>query len=481
MIIISRLARLCLPGLVLFANPAFSNPVLSNPAPDFSACSDSAQHPDLQGSLCSRVVVPLAYATAKQNASAGAEQIELFIRKFPAPGRSQGSVWIINGGPGESGATSYSLVASLKRGFPHMDIVIPDHRGTGFSGKICPKEEAPDSAAGIALEGAEWGSCFAAMHQMATRTREFGISNAAHDLHTLIRRFDDRKPLYLYGVSYGTQLILRTLQLGKLPLKGVVLDSLVPPQTNGDYDLSQRSHNTDEVGRVVLAQCDRDPACHAMMGDSVATVYRQLLDQLQANPERANTMPRKNLKLFLGRLLDFPATRARIPWLIRDLANGKQDELEAVSKLLKQSTTRFGQYPQSSPSIPLTMVISMSENTLRPEISAEQVKTNDSALMFTSDLPGFLAAPSAYPVYAKDRFYGKEPENFPPLLVLQGKLDPKTPYAGALLHINALRQHGNVQLVSVPDAPHFILAFAPQCFEQATRAFVRGQPLPLCK
>jgi pimeloyl-ACP methyl ester carboxylesterase len=218
-----------------------------------------------------------------------------------------------------------------------------------------------------------------------------------------------------------------------------------------------------------------------MMGEPAVNVLHQLLEQLRANPERANAMPRKDLKLFFGRLLDFPLTRARLPWLIKDLANGKDVELDAIGNLLKQSTVRFGQYRQSSPSIPLTMVISVSENTLRPDIDVAQVKAEDARLLFTSDLPTYLAAPSAYPVYAKDAWFGKEPNRFPPMLVLQGRLDPKTPYAGALLHINALRAHGDVQLVTVPDAPHFILAFAPTCFEQATRAFVRGQPLPLCK
>jgi pimeloyl-ACP methyl ester carboxylesterase len=476
-----QIASLCLTVIGFCSNWALATTSHATPAKLFTSCSDSRDHPDLAGSLCSRVTVPLSYDKPDPASSAGVEQIELFVRKFPYHGKSRGSVWIINGGPGESGATSYSLVASLRRGFPQMDIFIPDHRGTGYSSKICSREEAPDSVDGIALGGAEWGSCFAAMQQSAARTRQFSISNAAHDLRALVFRFDDHKPVYLYGVSYGTQLILRTLQLGTLPVKGVILDSLVPTQTNVAYDLSQRSHTTDDVGRAILRQCDLDSACHAMMGDRAAAVYGRLLDQLHADPERANAMPRKDLKLFLSRLLDFPATRARLPWLIKDLSTGKSAELEATSKLLLKTIARFGQYRQSPASIPLTMLISGSENTLRPEISAAQVKSENARLLFTSDLPGYLVAPFGYPTYAKDPWYGTEPTRFPPVLVLQGGLDPKTPYAGALLHINALRLHGDVQLVTVPSAPHFILAFAPTCFEQATRAFVRGHSLPLCE
>jgi hypothetical protein len=49
------------------------------------------------------------------------------------------------------------------------------------------------------------------------------------------------------------------------------------------------------------------------------------------------------------------------------------------------------------------------------------IASEDADLLFTSPLP-------AYP---HDRYFGQFPTKVPPPLVLQGTLDPKTPYAGA--------------------------------------------------
>ena len=86
----------------------------------------------------------------------------MFLRKFPAPrpAASRGTVWLVAGGPGESGASLYPMLPTLRRAFPGFDLVIPDHRGTGYSTRLCPQEEAVDSPGGMALAGAEWATFF---------------------------------------------------------------------------------------------------------------------------------------------------------------------------------------------------------------------------------------------------------------------------------------------------------------------------------
>ena len=70
----------------------------------------------------------------------------------------------------------------------------------------------------------------------------------------------------------------------------------------------------------------------------------------------------------------------------------------------------------------------------------------------------------------------------PPILVLQGTLDPKTPYEGAQAQVAFLRQAGarNVTLAKIRQAPHFILWTAPACFEQSVHRFVAGQAVQEC-
>jgi pimeloyl-ACP methyl ester carboxylesterase len=435
---------------------------------DFTPCLDAASQPGLRGSLCTKETVPLAWDDAVPG------ELTLFIRQFPASGPSRGSVWLVAGGPGESGASLYPFVDVLRRSFPGFDLIIPDHRGTGFSSRLCPNEEAADSPGGTALAGEEWNSCFGLLDVHPQRARQFTITNAAEDLRHLIQQAHGGKPTYLYGVSYGTQLVLRTLQLGPLPLAGVVLDSMVPLETDARWDLSQRSFVVDDIGRKVLAQCDADPVCAKALGAPAEAVYRRLLANAKADPGVVARVPGKDVRRFLGALLDMPALRSRIPYVIRDLERGGHGVLDAILAELPNVQATLGDYPQTPPSIPLTGIISDSENNLRPGLDAAQVKREEAGLLFTSGIPELLAT-STLPIYPRDRWFGGHPAQLPPVLVLQGTLDPKTHYDGALEHVKVLRNGGPVSLVTVTGAPHFILWTAPGCFERQVAAFVAGQ------
>lgn len=440
----------------------------------FSPCADAGTIPALHGSLCAKESVPASYDSPP---AMPARTATLFVRKFPSPGKARGSVWLVAGGPGESGASFYSMIDALQRSFPGLDLVIPDHRGTGYSSRLCPDEEAVGSPGGMALEAAEWGSCFGRLGSHPELASQFSITNSAHDLRLLIERNRNGKPVYVYGVSYGTQLVLRTLQLGKLPVTGVILDSLVPVETAPEWDLSRRSFVVDNIGRQVLKQCDANPDCHGMLGEPAEAAYRRLLARAAEDPAITADVPGKNLKRFFGTLLDIPAARDRIPYLIKALDERRGDELKSVLAELQRAFDSMGAYSQSPLSIPLVSIISASENNLRPTLTVAALQQENEQLLFTSGLPELMAAP-ALPLYGRDKYFSKLPAQLPPMLVVQGTLDPKTHYDGALSHVAALRSVGHVEMVSITNAPHFILWTAPACLEQAARAFVAGQRRP---
>lgn len=425
----------------------------------FQRCDDAPG-----SSVCARETVPLSHTPGFRG-----EQLSLFVRKFPAAGPRKGTVWLVAGGPGESGASLYPFIERLRRSFPGFDLLVPDHRGTGFSSRLCPAEEAAASPGGMALAGAEWASCFEGLNAQPERAREFTITNAAHDLRQLILRHHDGKPVYLYAVSYGTQLALRTLQIGELPLAGLLLDSLVPLETSDTWGLSRRSLVVDDVGRRVLAGCDADPRCAAMLGEPAASLYRRVL---ASDMPQANGLPR-----LMGRLLDVPALRARIPGMLRDLGQGGGSELARMTTDLLEAGSTPGGHVQSPPSIPLVAIISGSENNLRPHLSAAALKAEEDPLLFSSPLPGLLLQ-AGLPLYARDGYFGGHPSRLPPTLVLHGTLDPKTHHEGAVEHVAALRGAGKIRLVEVKGAPHFILWVAPDCFERHVSAFVAGRDLP---
>ena len=474
------LPRLTLLATLLAGTSLHAEPML------FTPCSDTVA----PGSLCSGLNVPGSY-DAEGRGVGDSDAMHVFVRKFaadvPAGKPARGSLWLVAGGPGESGASFYRLLPTLRRSFPGFEFLIPDHRGTGHSSRLCKVEESEQSPGGRALAGAEWGSCFAGINLIPEYAAQFSITMAARDLQALIEgeRGKNKPPVYVYGVSYGTQLVLRALQLGPLPVKGVILDSLVPPQTDARWDLSQRSHVVNQVGMQVLARCDADAACHAALGEPAATLYRRVLDKAQADPAMMAKIPGKNLKHFLGGMLDVPAARARIPYLLHELDQGGETELASVRATLTQAAAGLGSYPQSPLSIPLVNIISNSENNLQPSMrpnwAATDLDREEADLLFTSPLPRILLG-GGLPTYPRDAYFGALPAKVPPTLVLQGTLDPKTPYAGAQAQAQALTRSkaGKVALSTVHNAPHFILWTAPACFEQASTRFITGKPARDC-
>jgi len=446
-----------------------SQPMAMAPTADFAPCADAGTFAELSGSLCLVHRAPLrAPGPAVGKA---ADSVDLFIRKFPAAGRSRGSVWLVAGGPGESGASFYPFLATLRASFPGFDLIVPDHRGTGYSTRLCPAEEAVGSAGGAGLEGAEWGSCWGGLNAAPDYARAFSITNAAHDLAEMIAAHRRPGPTYVYGVSYGTQLVLRTLEVGRPSVEGVILDSLVPPEATERWDLSRRSEVANAVGLELLRRCDAEPACRQRPGGSAQDGLRRL--EASADERLLSQIPGKNLRQFFGGLLDDPAARARIPDLIGQFSRGDTSGLVALNAEAERQAVRFGRYPQAPASVPLVSIISVSENDARPDLTKQQVASEQGALLFASPLPGYLVDPGL-PLYARDEHFGRLPTRLPKTLVLQGTLDPKTPFDGASAQVEQLKLAGKVSLTPVADAPHFILMTAPGCFEETVRRFVAG-------
>ena len=425
-------------------------------AEEFQPCADSDEAPELAGSLCAVVTTPLDHGS-----DAGVS-IELFVRKFPAVGQSSGQVWLVAGGPGESGASFYPFLDTLRRAFPDMDLIAPDHRGTGYSSKLCPDQESPESEEGIALAGSEWGPCIGSIYQDQARAHAFTITNAAHDLSNLIATYRADGEVHVYAVSYGTQLALRMMHVAPVELDGLILDGLVPPESSIRWDLSRRSELVDQVGRSLLSPME-------------AATYESVL---AADPSPwADVVPGGDLKQFMGSLLNFPDLRARIPDIITALSNNDASPLRRAIEDRQAAFAAITGFAQSASSAPLVILISASENNARPDITQEVVRTEASSALFTSPLPAFLAS-DVLPTYERDSAFGQISAALPRTLVAQGTMDPNTAYEGALEHVALLREAGPVSVATVEGGAHLLLFAAPDCFVGAVRAFMHGETAP---
>ena len=425
----------------------------------FGACPDAPDHA-LAGSECMTATLPLRHEAPQDGA------IEVFVRRIPAtsPATRRGEVWLIAGGPGEPGTSFHPLLATFRAAFPDHDLLLPDHRGTGRSTRLCPVEEAPGSADGVALAGNEWGACIGALHADATRTAAFTITQAAHDLSTLIARHRREGEVRLHAVSYGTQLALRMLQVAPQPLDGLLLDGLVPLERDAQLDLGHRTAVVDAVGREVI-------------GRDGAAAYRGLLAG-DASAAWRDQVPGGDLRRTLGALLNFPTLRARIPVIIEALSRDDAAPLLAALGDLRTIQASLTVDPYAPPSLPLVMLISASQNNGRRGLDQATVDAEARDALFTSPLPGFLAA-TPLPLYPRDRYFGALPAVLPPTLVVHGTLDPNTPYAGAQRHVEALRGLGDVHLATVDAGAHLLAFVAPTCFIAATSAWVGGADAPL--
>ena len=198
--------KICLVVMGLLLTVLIQN---NSRADGFEACHGSAKIKKLSDTTCAIINVP-----QNHNSSTSEKSVSLFVRKFPALKQSKGSVWLIAGGPGDTGAVFYNMIDRFRKAFADYDVLVPDHRGTGLSSPICPGQ-AIDSIAGSTLVGEEWGQCFNHMYADIERATSFSVTNAAKDLRQLINQLSSEGNTYLYGVSYGTQLTLRTMQLKK--------------------------------------------------------------------------------------------------------------------------------------------------------------------------------------------------------------------------------------------------------------------------
>jgi len=441
----------------------------------FSRCEDASDFAELSDSLCAMMQAPLR--PEAQNA----EQIDLFVRKFPAQSDRVGEIWMLAGGPGETGQSYYTEIDGFRAAFPGYDVFIPDHRGTGRSTRLCAGE-TPDSPAGTALAGEEFGPCFGEIWQNSERSMAFSMTNGAHDLNHLIAELGGDGRRYVYGVSYGTGLAMRFTQLRTVSVDGIVLDSLVSALDDAEHDLSHRSHTYDAVGREVIAQCAADPVCNERFADGIEAAFETLIVEIDAGerPDLQEYVPGGNFKHAIGMMLDTPESRALIP----DALVLAMETPEALPEFFETEVTpafdlfaAVAEYPDTAFSITLAGLIGESETNRRPEMTAEDVAREEAGMGFTSSLTTVQTF-TQMPLYERDTFFDAPYDDLPPILVLHGDLDPKTHIQGARRHIADMREAGgDVNLTVVEGAPHAVWFFAQDCVSQSLHAFINHQPI----
>lgn len=257
------------------------------------------EKPDL---TCIRIQVPLDHFDA-----ANTETIEVVFGVLPAFGERYGMfVQAFPGGPGGKGISSSYPDYFSSEILKHFDIVYFDQRGLGLSTALeCPVAYEQDfisyltefNTAGeegydtpeeqqVMIENARTyaENCVAEMGIEPEKLAFFGTDQVAEDIEAFRQLIGDEK-IWMYGVSYGTAVAQTYARAHPERLKGLVLDGTIDMTLDGVESSLAQEQAFDKVLLAVLNACNEDAACAADMGgkDAVA-VYDEFAAKVSKTP-----------------------------------------------------------------------------------------------------------------------------------------------------------------------------------------------------
>ena len=407
---------------------------------------------------CTTIAVPLRWADP-----AGPE-LGVFVQRLRGEGPIRGQLWLLNGGPGGSGADFDDWMEAFRELDPTLDLYTVDHRGTGRSARLsCPEQESDTSESGFHLSAAETGPCYdAELAEWGDDLAEFTTTAAAHDVGALIERAAvPGQDAFVYGVSYGTYWAHRYLQVFPDQATAVVLDSIAPPTE--DFVAYDRTYN--EVGRDFMDLCGADPVCSDKLGADPWQAVGALFADIEAGHCRelvdAWGIDAGALRYLLGILLMSVDARTYLPATVYRMARCEPGDVDAIETML---TLFFGEeaeltYYDTLGSDSLFYNVALSE--IWPEdpppiasILAEQAK-----LYVSTGLTPEMAV-ARWGHYPDDAYVGAWAVTDTPLLMLNGDLDPQTPLAVAIEtadHFKGAHQW----FITVPRAAHAVTISTP--------------------
>lgn len=385
------------------------------------------------------------------------EQIDLFAQRWLAGKDSSRAIWMLPGGPGQSGAVYESYVKDLARELPDTDIYLFEHRGVGRSTRLsCPEEESPSSEDGIDVSLSEWPSCLASVgSEWGDDLSAFSSVEAAHDLAEWVSLANSDQQTFVYGGSYGTTLAHRFLQRYPDRVDGVILDSIA-------IDVDHRVYDTeyDAVGRELLALCAEDKRCSKDLGDDPV---QTALDAIAfVRDGGCDIVDEATLRNGAGAFLADASLRGFAPALFSRSLRCSEGDKADLERLIQLFVDREPHYTETLYSPVLFRNIELSEQWPEPWPELAALEEADAQTAFS-----FSIGPSSRPLLDLWPRYPWDPESDgalavtdAPILMLQGGLDPQTPAHRTDAARAALDGPGQ-HFVFFPQGAHVLLGSTP--------------------
>jgi pimeloyl-ACP methyl ester carboxylesterase len=271
-------------ALGLLASPAHADTSLQDAASglDLFPC-------ELSTLSCTTLTVPLDH-----RANDPSKTLEITFALSFASQESKGILFYFVGGPGGSGlASAESYLSSFDPSLAEtMDIVFVDQRGIGpVHGLSCPTAQARFDTAPASLDDAE-AALATAQRYVTDCTAELDADAILPVVTTdqairdseMFRQSIGAPKVWLYGESYGTQLVQAYATQVPDAVKGVILDGVVDLNLSAEGFYRRYTLAAEALLTETFEFCDRLPACAADIPGGAATAYDALARRVAEAP-----------------------------------------------------------------------------------------------------------------------------------------------------------------------------------------------------
>jgi pimeloyl-ACP methyl ester carboxylesterase len=219
----------------------------------------------------------------------------------PDPGRDP--LVYLTGGPGGTALGTAQALVQQEFGINRdRDVIFVDQRGTLHADPLlsCPEiDHFLDESTGMSILAASTAQRdLDAVRACRTRLASAGYDLSAYNTTENAADIADLRTAmkidnwHVYGVSYGSDLALQLLRDHPDGIRSVVLDSLVPPQTNS---MTQFWPSAAEGYRALFDACAAQPGCAAaypnLARDFTTTVQRLTNTPLSVDLPAENGQP----------------------------------------------------------------------------------------------------------------------------------------------------------------------------------------------
>ncbi|KDO18107.1 hypothetical protein SPRG_16522 [Saprolegnia parasitica CBS 223.65] len=418
---------------------------------------------------CATFTLPLCHA-GLCTANASMPTIPVFVKRALASTRttSTKALWFLQGGPGASSVNMESFMVLLYNVLGGaVDVYTMDHRGTGRSHRLtCAAAQIETS--GSPTKGQITNSVLATCAQdvnvqlgAASLLRSFSTTSAAMDLSKVIASLGNDNT-FVYGVSYGTYLVERLMQLENPSIKGYILDGVVSnsgSQTNQKMVFNDWDKNVDSVAQTFVELCTADAFCSAKFpGSDLKTTMTALYASLDAAPTKTQCAsllssvqegltPSDLLRIVFSTLLQDQSLRPLIPALVYRIQRCNTNDALAVYNFLVQLTSSSSDDSDVLDSTMLYNLVVASELWRTPTESASALASAFKSTLIGSDVSDLAkmyciasggkdancAGVTSKPYrlqYPTDKYFN-QPIAIPAgasVLLMGGRLDPQTYY-----------------------------------------------------